>query len=238
MPMKNDTKTGTTLIDQQDAINAYLDSLLAEATEPELEARTVTRESVVVALHPAIEGPQPKNAVSEALETVVDTEETVAEVVSEVPEWAGQRFQCLVFTVHGLKLAVPLEGLNGILTWSEDILPMPGHAPHFLGLLKTHDATVKVVDPALLVMPEGRTPPAIGQEGRETPGNIILISRKRWGLAADSVSETMTLNPDEVRWRTVRGKRKWLAGTVIEHMCALLDVEEFARILESRDSVV
>jgi purine-binding chemotaxis protein CheW len=237
MPMNNDKKTGATLVDQQDAINAYLDSLLAEATEPVVEAQAETRESVVVALHPSLEEPQPVSEVSVAQETATGAEETVAEFVSEVPEWAGQRFQCLVFTVHGLKLAVPLEGLNGILTWSEDILSMPGHAPHFLGLLKTQEATVKVVDPALLVMPEGRTPPAIGQEGRETPGNIILIGRKRWGLAADSVSETMTLNPDEVRWRTVRGKRKWLAGTVIEHMCALLDVEEFARILESSDSI-
>jgi purine-binding chemotaxis protein CheW len=102
-------------------------------------------------------------------------------------------------------------------------------------LLKSHDATVKVVDPALLVMPEGRIPPEIGEEGRSNPEHIILIGGKRWGLAADSVSETMTLNPDEVHWRSVRGKRKWLAGTVIEHMCALLDVEEFARILESSD---
>jgi purine-binding chemotaxis protein CheW len=235
--MKNDKKPSTALVDQQHAINAYLDSLLAEATEPVVEARTETRESVVVALHPPAEVPQPRVEDAVEVQEAVEVEEARGEAVSEVPEWAAERFQCLVFSVYGLKLAVPLEGLNGILTWSEDILPMPGHAPHFLGLLKTHDATVKVVDPALLVMPEGRMPPVIGEDGREPPGNIILISGKRWGLAADAVSETITLNPDEVHWRTARGKRKWLAGTVIEHMCALLDVQEFARILESTDSV-
>lgn len=235
--MKNEKNPGTTLIDQQHAINAYLDSLLAEVTEPVAEVRTETQtqESVVVALHPPIQAPEVEIEEAVEVEQQLAVEPVEAEKTSDIPEWAEERFQCLVFTVYGLKLAVPLDGLNGILTWSDDVMPMPGHAPHFLGLLKSHDATIKVVDPGLLVMPEGRIPPEIGEEGRSNPENIILIGGKRWGLAADSVSETMTLNPDEVRWRSVRGKRKWLAGTVIEHMCALLDVEEFARILESSD---
>jgi len=237
--MKNEKNTGTTLIDQQHAINAYLDSLLAEVTEPAVEVRTETQtqESVVVALHPPIQAPEVevKEAVKVEQETAVEPIEL--EKTSDIPAWAEERFQCLVFTVYGLKLAVPLDGLNGILPWSDEVVAMPGHAPHFLGLLKSHDATAKVVDPALLVMPEGRIPPEIGQEGRRNPENIILIGGRRWGLAADTVSETMTLSPDEVHWRSVRGKRKWLAGTVIEHMCALLDVEEFVRILESTDKL-
>jgi len=236
--MKNEEKPGTTLIDQQHAINAYLDSLLAEVTEPVPEVRTETQmqESVVVELHPSVQPPEAETQEVVEVRQEVAVEPVEIEKTSEIPEWAAERFQCLVFTVYGLKLAVPLDGLNGILTWSDDVMAMPGHAPHFLGLLKSHEATVKVVDPALLVMPEGRIPPEVGQEGRSTPGNIILIGGRRWGLAADSVSETMTLNPDEVHWRSVRGRRKWLAGTVIEHMCALLDVEEFARILESKDT--
>ncbi len=233
--MKNEKNTGTTLVDQQHAINAYLDSLLAEVTEPAVE--TQTQDSVVVALHPPVEAPEVEVQEPVQVKQQVAVAPEALEKTSDIPAWAEERFQCLVFTVYGLKLAVPLDGLNGILTWSEEVVPMPGHAPHFLGLLKSHESTVKVVDPALLVMPEGRTPPAIGQEGRTRPETIILIGGKRWGLAADAVSETMTLSPDEVHWRSVRGKRKWLAGTIIEQMCALLDVEEFARILESREQL-
>ncbi len=32
---------------------------------------------------------------------------------------------------------------------------------------------------------------------------------------------------------THRGQRPWLAGTVIEHMCALLDVSELAELIAS-----
>ncbi|MDX1334657.1 MAG: chemotaxis protein CheW [Gammaproteobacteria bacterium] len=232
MAMNSEKNNITKLVDQQHAMDAYLDGLLAEVTEAPVPVAE-EEPAVVVDLRPAEVVP----------DVVVDTEpETEAVVEVEVqaeeeglPDWAEAQFQCLIFTVHGLKLAVPLARLNGILTWSDEISPMPGHAPHFRGLLQAHDVNVRVVDPAMLVMPEDRTPPEIGEEGRETPKNIILIDNKKWGLAADNVSETVTLNPDEVRWRTARGTRKWLAGTVIEHMCALLDADEFARILERRE---
>jgi purine-binding chemotaxis protein CheW len=232
MAMNSEKNNITKLVDQQHAMDAYLDGLLAEVTEAPLPVAE-EESAVVVDLRPAEVVP----------DVVVETKpepdpERVVEAEAEeegLPTWAEAQFQCLIFTVHGLKLAVPLERLNGILTWSDEISPMPGHAPHFRGLLQAHDVNVRVVDPAMLVMPEDRTPPEIGQEGRGTPKNIILIDDKKWGLAADNVSETVTLNHDEVRWRTTRGTRKWLAGTVIEHMCALLDADEFARILESRE---
>ena len=232
MTMKSEKNNITKLVDQQHAMDAYLDGLLAEVTEapaPVVEEQS----SVVVDLRPAEVVPE---VVVETAPEPFPVVEAQAEETG-LPDWAEGQFQCLIFTVHGLKLAVPLERLNGILTWSDEISPMPGHAPHFRGLLKAHDVNVKVVDPAMLVMPENRMPPAIGEEGRSTPANIILIDDKKWGLAADNVSETVILTADKVRWRTARGTRKWLAGTVIDHMCALLDADEFAQILERSQSV-
>jgi purine-binding chemotaxis protein CheW len=214
------------LVDQQFALDTYLDSLLAEATEPEVEVK----EAVVVDLHPAPVEVQKVQVTREAQVEVAD--DASAAMGTGVPAWAKERFQCLIFSVSGLKLAVPLVRLNGILTWSGDISPMPGHSDHFLGLLNNHGDNVKIIDPAMLVMPEDRVPPPVGEEGRAVPGSIILIDDKRWGLACDFVSETVELQPEEIKWRSARGKRLWLAGTVIDHMCALIDVDEFARILE------
>jgi purine-binding chemotaxis protein CheW len=216
------------LVDQQFALDNYLDSLLAEATEPRAEAK----EAVVVDLHPAAVEVQEVQKTEEPQAAQV---ESPAAVESGIPEWAEERFQCLIFSVSGLKLAVPLVCLNGILTWSDEISPMPGHSDHFLGLLNNLGDNVKIIDPAMLVMPEDRIPPSVGEEGRPMPESIILIDEKRWGLACDFVSETIDLEPDEVKWRSIRGKRLWLAGTVIDHMCALIDVDEFARILERAD---
>lgn len=226
--MTMNEKDKNILVDQQFALDNYLDSLLAEATEPEAEAK----EAVVVDLRPA---PVVIEEVSKSQETQREISEASASVESGVPEWAAERFQCLIFSVSGLKLAVPLVRLNGILTWTDEMSAMPGHSDHFLGLLNNHGDNVKIIDPAMLVMPEDRIPPPVGAEGRPMPGSIILIDDKRWGLACDFVSETIELEPDEIKWRSARGTRLWLAGTVIEHMCALIDVDEFARILERAD---
>jgi purine-binding chemotaxis protein CheW len=45
------------------------------------------------------------------------------------------------------------------------------------------------------------------------------------GLIADGLSHVLMLEPDEVRWRSERSRRPWLAGTAIEAMCAILDID-------------
>ena len=47
------------------------------------------------------------------------------------------------------------------------------------------------------------------------------------------VSRSIRLDPSEVKWRSQRTQRPWLAGTVIEHMCALLDVAALAELIAS-----
>jgi purine-binding chemotaxis protein CheW len=47
------------------------------------------------------------------------------------------------------------------------------------------------------------------------------------------VSRSIRLDPNEIKWRSQRSQRPWLAGTVIEHMCALLDVAALAELIAS-----
>ncbi|RPT74986.1 hypothetical protein [Pseudomonas aeruginosa] len=51
--------------------------------------------------------------------------------------------------------------------------------------------------------------------------------------AVHQVSRSIRLDPAEVKWRSQRSQRPWLAGTVIEHMCALLDVAALAELIAS-----
>lgn len=148
-----------------------------------------------------------------------------------IPDWAQERFQCLLFTVAGISLAVPLVKLNGVLPWDDEITPMPDHSKEFLGLLHHLEQNIKVVDTALIVLPEkqqgggGLLPP------EQRLNNVVLVDDGRWGLACDSIGEVITLEPGEVRWRTSKGKLKWLAGTVLEHLCVLLEVDSLIRLL-------
>jgi purine-binding chemotaxis protein CheW len=148
------------------------------------------------------------------------------------PDWAAEPFPCLLFRVAGLTLAVPLLHLNGVRPWPEEITPMPGHQPWFLGLVRHQGQQAKVVDTALLVVPPERLATA-RDESEPGFGNVVLIDEGRWGLACERVDEMITLDPSGVRWRTRAGKRPWLAGTVIAHMCALIDPLAFAEMLAS-----
>ncbi len=222
-----------TLIEQQHALDAYLDSLLAEATEPEPAPAPEAPPVALQVVEPAsAEADEIGTPVVEAPAVAPPPAPEQARQSEPRPEWAEGRFQCLIFRVQGLKLAVPLARLNGILPWDDGLTRMPGHAPHFLGLMQAHGETVRVVDTAAVVMPPDRRPPAIGDGGRATPSHVILVGQRRWGLTCDGLADTITLEPDEVHWRSRRGKRPWLAGTVIEQMCALLEVDALVRILE------
>jgi purine-binding chemotaxis protein CheW len=212
------------MLDQQLALGAYLQALLRPAPV-ETPAATAP-----VAL---AEPPAPLPAAAPALETPALAAVAVAPaaVESPYPEWAKDTFQCLLFQVAGLTLALPLARLNGVLPWDPAaVTEMPNHRPWFLGLREHLGHQVKLIDVANIVLPPDRyaaLPPA--DSGRL--GKVILIDGGRWGLACDAVAEVVSLAPTDVKWRGQAGSRPWLAGTVIRQMCALIDTEAFAAML-------
>jgi purine-binding chemotaxis protein CheW len=146
------------------------------------------------------------------------------------PDWAAEPFPCLLLKVQGLALALPLVKLNRIQPWSQPT-PIPGYVPWLLGMLPLDglDRRLKVVDTVGLIMPERQG----SAEGGQPPQHIVMIGDGEWGLTCEDVSSVITIDPAKVRWRTSRTKRPWLAGTVIEHLCALLDAERLAEMLSA-----
>ncbi len=245
-----DKNSNNTLVDQKQALSLFLESLLTETESSEMQVES----SVVV----PVETPEPETAPEPELESVpepvpvVTAEPVISEPVVEtptesneevaledevsgdfgMPDWSAEPFQALMFSAGGLTLAVPLVELNGVVEWPENITEMPGHADFYLGLVQNLDRQVAVVDTARLVLPDEHLE-RLEPDATERVTRIVLIDEGRWGLACDSVAEVVTLTPDDVRWRTRRNTRPWLAGTVIEHMCALIDGSEFARLLRA-----
>lgn len=147
------------------------------------------------------------------------------------PLWAQAPFECLLFQVVGLKLAAPLVELGGIARIGDGLTPIFGQSDWFMGLLRWNERNIRVVDTARLIMPERL--PALTDGQRPPYEFVLLIEGTDWGLAIDSATEAMHLQPDEVRWRISQQNRQWLAGTVLEKMCALLDMGSVARLLQS-----
>lgn len=209
-----------TLVDERRALDVYLEALLREV--PELADDTPPPSPAPVA--PVREEPVVSTRAASAVTPA-------SQEAMPPPEWGRQRFQAMLFRTAGLMLAVPLVELSGVQEWdAAPVTPLPRHVDWFLGLVRYRGRSVPVVDTALLVLPQDRrarlTTPAAERSTR-----IVFIGEGEWGLACDDVAEVVTLEPEQVRWRTTRTSRSWLAGTVIQHMCALIDPAAFARLL-------
>ncbi|SFX22629.1 chemotaxis protein CheW [Marinospirillum alkaliphilum] len=217
-----------------------LPDLQMPAVEPEAVTEVVIPEPEVSAPEP-IDVPEPIK-VPEAIETPA-VPEPVAPVVQDEnkhpaqpptppgwkngrPVWAQERFECLLFKVKGLTLAVPLVELGGIIKIEKEPTPLFGQPSWFIGMLRSNNMNVCMVDTAQWVLP-----PALIAKNPEPYKLIIRIHNSVWGLSCNEVDRSISLQPDQVRWRTSLGKRPWLAGTVIDHMCALIDVAAFDRLL-------
>jgi purine-binding chemotaxis protein CheW len=146
------------------------------------------------------------------------------------PQWAQSRFDVLLFSVSGLTLAVPLISLGQIQPLTDELTPLFGQADWFMGLQPTRAGKIRTVNTAKFVMPE-----RYDESFLKTAKYVVSINGVPWGLAVDSVNQPIRLHPDDVKWRSDRSKRPWLAGTVKEHMCALLDIPRIGQMLIDAD---
>jgi len=148
------------------------------------------------------------------------------------PVWAQHKFDALLFEVSGLALAVPLIALGQIINLSPDKLtPLFGRSEWFMGLLTTALGQIRVINTALFVMPERYEASFL-----ESVNYVISMDGQPWGLAVDRVTQPITLDPEDVKWRSERTSRPWLAGTVKTKMCALIDIPQMAKLLNTPDN--
>lgn len=147
-----------------------------------------------------------------------------------LPQWAQSRFDVLLFKVSGLTLAVPLISLGQIQPITDELTPLFGQADWFMGYQPTPQGKIRTVNTAKFVMPE-----RYDENFVKNAKYVVSINGVPWGLAVDSVNQPITLKPDEVKWRSDRSKRPWLAGTIKEHMCALLDIPMIGQMLMDAD---
>ncbi|HEY9200889.1 MAG TPA: chemotaxis protein CheW [Gammaproteobacteria bacterium] len=194
---------------------ATTETVVEPVTEVQAEPVTEVGQAQPVVTEVAVDEPQPQTQ------------------QSPVPEWAEQRFQCLLFKVSGLSLAVPLVKLNSVIAWDENITETPNRTDWYLGLIQHLQKQVKVIDTALLVLPENRRD-ALKQASADRLGHILLVDDYKWGLACESIGDVVWLTKDEVKWRQNKQTRPWLAGTSLQHLCAIMDTDVFADMLNNQ----
>lgn len=124
--------------------------------------------------------------------------------------------KCFVFSVAGLKLALPLARVTEVMEFSVCAgVPAP---PSVLGQLTYENKQVPVLDSARIFLSGSSTVTAYQW--------LVIVDHGGYALACDSIEPNMEIAHDAVRWRTPLTKRRWLAGTLLQQRCALLDADE------------
>jgi len=222
----------------------------ADIKKPEIDFQIQSVTEMPIPQAPIVEGDS--GGVAKGIETaadentVVDTDADVeweSEIAEEEqavaflewcdngrPQWAQERFEVLLFKVSGLTLAVPLIALGQIQPLTEDLTPLFGQAEWFMGLQPAPSGDIRTVNTAMFVMPERYDEAFV-----DTAKYVVSLNGVSWGLAVDSVNQPISLMIDDVNWRSERSKRPWLAGTVKNHMCALIDIPQMAQMLLDAD---
>ncbi len=224
--MSIDKRDETTRLEDQDQIiNNYLESLLsdvAEYAEPETRVRQETAE--VVAIRPVpVEVPEPESELQQQ-EQAEETPESQG--LREVPEWAQEPFQCLLFKVRGMTMATPLLALDNIVKWEAELTTIPGQPHWYMGVLQHRNRKVVVVDTAKLLIPDRLSDDA---ESRDKGSHILIIGDNSFGLACDSLAKPVFFEKDDIRWSGAHPDRMWMAGTITDKLSVLLDVEELLK---------
>ncbi|MGS0673856.1 chemotaxis protein CheW [Shewanella sp. 125m-1] len=144
-------------------------------------------------------------------------------------EQLDEEFQVLFFKVAGLTLAVPLVSLGGIVS-VDKITRLMGRPSWYMGVQQHREAQLNVVDTCAWVMPE-----KYDEQLSEnvTYQYVVLLENSDWGLACESLVDTISIKKSDINWRSQAGKRPWLAGVVKERMCGILNVETLVQMLGS-----
>jgi len=222
---------------EHDIVQDYLDSLLREVSLSVLRAdaeplstvseitaaETVAVPGVETAVRP--QGlPQAAHQIQKAPRTTI--------IERSIPDWGQKGFAALLFEVGGIKMAAPLHALGGICLIEDNLQTVAAQANWFMGLLRWNDRNLRVVDTARFVMPER----VKDDSHRATYQSVIILGNSHWALAVDQADEAVQLQADEVRWKRLLGTRPWLAGTLLNRLCALVDVDSLLTLLAETDT--
>ncbi|MBU1619127.1 MAG: chemotaxis protein CheW [Gammaproteobacteria bacterium] len=216
----------------QQAKKQQLNELLAPVSAPvvaPVKAPVIAKPAVVAPVTaPVVKAPvvAPVAPVVEQVK-VAPVAPAVKAAAPVVKDYRKGRFQALFFTVAGLKVALPLKALGGIHKMMP-ISSLPGQPEWLKGVMLYREQKINVVDTALWVMPEKYDQ---GLAEKLNYQYVIMLGNSHWGLACDTLVNTIALEQDEVKWRETEGKRPWLAGLIKQHMCALLDVDALIALL-------
>ncbi len=213
------------MVDQSQALDAYLQDLLAPPVARGAALEGAPADDVL----PESPAPAESRAATPTTSSV-DAAVSPGGAGVAAPTAPAAPFEVRLFEVAGLALAVPVAELSGVISGADSLVPVPGCASLVAGLVTHAGRQVKVIDTARLILPPQHVA-GLATDPAPRCRQLLLSARGDWALACARVGERFVLDPADVNWRGEGGKRPWLAGTVRQRRCALVDVAGLTRLL-------
>ena len=138
-----------------------------------------------------------------------------------------EQFQVLLCKIANLTIAVPLLELGGIHQLDK-ISTIAGKPDWFKGILIKGDVKYQCIDATHWIMPEKFSAGSLEKIDYKF---AIQLGKTPFVLCCDSVSTTIELTKDEIKWRIDDKKRPWLAGILKDKMCALIDGARMVQVV-------
>lgn len=176
--------------------------------------------------------PEPEIKIAPQINQHVETQQlgvNPPRVTKDLLDSLDDEFQVLFFKVAGLTLAVPLVSLGGIVKL-ERVNHIMGRPDWYKGVQAHRGTQLNVVDTCAWVMPEKYDS---GLAETVNYQYVVLLEDSNWGLACESLVNSVKINKSAINWRSNVGKRPWLAGVVREQMCGILHVAALIELLNS-----
>ncbi|NVK42650.1 MAG: hypothetical protein HWE39_15520 [Oceanospirillaceae bacterium] len=191
----------------QQLVQDYLDTLLCD---PEAEP-------VKAAEAPAVAAPAA---------TPVDNPTLVYR-----PAWLGDEVNTVLVRMHGLRLAVPFNQVEGVQHLKGLSLELDREHDWMLGRYQSRTGPVRIVDTALRLIPERYNPALARYE------EALVLPGRHWALACDELLQSLNLKADQISWNGDRAARPWLLGTCSAERCFLIDIPALLLQLDDAFSV-
>ncbi len=187
------------------------------------EVQTVMSDYFAALLHESAESFAPA-VVVEAV-TIPAAE---AETVKADTEQSAATPCYQLIRIGALTLGIPTQFIAAIVAAPTQWTTLDDARAWVLGSYNSRTESYTVVDTAALLIPGGALhAAAVGS-------SAVLLAGQRWALACDGIGEQIAPDPAQINWRGAQGKRLWLAGTVSNPACALLDIPELIGLLDTK----
>lgn len=201
------------LVASSEALQTYLDQLFGQVRE---DFDTEEPDSLI------IDSGQPPEAPGEA-DTALPSEDDLECEYDEGPDELNDGAMYYLFDVAGLTLAIPLARFEAEVGLPEVMTPPIGQ--DWRRIAETPSGPLIVVDTAGLILQE----PGAGFPDQRV-SHLVVLDSGNWALAAHGPGVREALDLDRVHWRSTSGRRPWLAGTLPDRRCVLLDLDEIGML--------